>query len=100
MGHVSKIGHVSNIVISTSINSEEKRHQTTRYTSHQVFVGRFEFEFESTYALLSQKNEPKARKPNKMTNSETHKNKKVVIGDNPVQYPDGAMTMDEDCDRG
>ena len=35
-----------------------------------------------------------------MTSSETHKNKKVVIGDDLVQYADGAVTMDEDCDRG
>ena len=35
-----------------------------------------------------------------MTNSETHKNKKVLNRDDPVQYTDGAMTMDEDCARG
>ena len=35
-----------------------------------------------------------------MTSSETQKNKKVIIGDNPVLYPDGAVTMDEDFDRG
>ena len=28
------------------------------------------------------------------------KNKKVIIGDDPALYPDGAVTMDEDCDRG
>ena len=27
-------------------------------------------------------------------------NKKIIIGDDPIQYPDGAVTMDEDCDRG
>ena len=27
-------------------------------------------------------------------------NKKVIIGDDPIQYPDGAVTMDEDCDHG
>ena len=27
-------------------------------------------------------------------------NKKVIIGDDPIQYPDGAVNMDEDCDRG
>ena len=35
-----------------------------------------------------------------MTSSETHINKKVVIRDDPVQNPDGAMTMDEVFDRG
>ena len=35
-----------------------------------------------------------------MTSSETHKNKKVIIGDDPVQSRDGAVTMDEDSDRG
>ena len=35
-----------------------------------------------------------------MTRSETHKNNKVVIEDDQVQYPNGAVTMDEDCDRG
>ena len=36
-----------------------------------------------------------------MTSSETPKIKKVIIGDNPdFQYPDGAVTMDEDCDQG
>ena len=44
--------------------------------------------------LLSRKNYPKAWRPNKMTSSETHKNKKVVIVDDPVQYLDGSMTMD------
>ena len=33
------------------------------------------------YTLLSRKTDPKARRPNKMTSSETHKNKKVIIGD-------------------
>ena len=36
----------------------------------------------------------KARKPNKMTRSRIQK-KKVVIGDDTVHYPDGAMLMDE-----
>ena len=45
---------------------------------------------------LSRKTNPKMRRLNKMTRSETHKNKKVVIRDDPVQYPDGAVTMD--CD--
>ena len=27
-------------------------------------------------------------------------NKKVIIGNYPIQYLDGAVTMDEDCDRG
>ena len=27
-------------------------------------------------------------------------NKKIIIGDDPIQYPDVAVTMDEDCDRG
>ena len=53
--------------------------------------------FKYTFIL---KNRPKARRRNKMTSSETHKNKKVVIGDDPVQYPDGAGTIDEDCDCG
>ena len=35
-----------------------------------------------------------------MTSSETHKNKKVIIEDDQVLYPDGAVTMDEDCDSG
>ena len=51
------------------------------------------------HALILKTN-PKARKLNKMTRSEAHKNKKVIIGDNPVLYPDGAVTMDQDCDRG
>ena len=34
----------------------------------------------------------------KTTSSETHKKKKVIIGDHPVQYPDGAVTMDKDCE--
>ena len=25
--------------------------------------------------------------------------KKIIIGDDPIQYPDGAVTMDKDCDR-
>ena len=32
-----------------------------------------------------------------MTSSETHTNKKIVIGDQTVKYPDSAVTMDEDC---
>ena len=28
-----------------------------------------------------------------------NKNKKIIIEDDPIQYPDGAVTMDEDCDR-
>ena len=43
---------------------------------------------------------PKARRPNKRTRSGTHKNKKVIIRDDPGQYPDGAVTMDKDCDCG
>ena len=27
-------------------------------------------------------------------------NKKIIIGDDPIQDPDGDVTMDEDCDRG
>ena len=27
-------------------------------------------------------------------------NKKIIIGDDPIQYQDGAVTMDEDCDCG
>ena len=27
-------------------------------------------------------------------------NKEIIIGDDPIQYPDGAVTMEEDCDRG
>ena len=27
-------------------------------------------------------------------------NKKIIIGDDPIQNPDGAVTIDEDCDRG
>ena len=34
-----------------------------------------------------------------MASSETDKSKKVVIGEDPVQYLDGAMTMDRTCDR-
>ena len=30
-----------------------------------------------------------------MTRSIKHKNKKVIIGDDPVQYPDGAVTIAE-----
>ena len=26
-------------------------------------------------------------------------NEKIIIGDDPIQYPDGAVTMDEDCDH-
>ena len=52
------------------------------------------------YMLLSRKTNPKAWRPNKMTISETHQNKKVVIGDDPVQYQAGAVTMDKDCDCG
>ena len=37
------------------------------------------------YTLLSRKTDPKARKPNKMTSSAT--NKKIIIGDDPIQYP-------------
>ena len=54
----------------------------------------------NVYTLLSRKTDPKVRRQNKMTSSETHKNKKVIIGDDQVQYPDGAVTMDEDSDRG
>ena len=52
------------------------------------------------YTLLSRKTDSKAQRPNKMTSSETHENKKVIIEDDPVQYLDGAVTMDEDCERG
>ena len=48
------------------------------------------------YTLVSRKTDPKARRPNKMTRSRTHKNKKVIIGDDPpIQYLDGAGTIDE-----
>ena len=47
------------------------------------------------------KTDLKVGRPNKkITRSETHKNKKVVIWDDPVQYMGGAVTMEEDCDRG
>ena len=55
---------------------------------------------ETLIHALSRKTEPKAQRPNKVTSSDTHKNKKVIIGNNPVQYPDGAVTTEEDCDRG
>ena len=42
------------------------------------------------------KNRPKTME----TSSETYENKKVIIGIVPVQYPDGAMSMNEDCDCG
>ena len=48
---------------------------------------------QNLYTLLSQKNDPKSQSPNKMTRSGTYKNKKVIIGDDPVQYPDGAVAM-------
>ena len=50
------------------------------------------------YTLLSRKTDPKAQRPNKMTRSRKHKNKKVIIRDDPVQYPYGYVTMDGDCD--
>ena len=50
------------------------------------------------YTLLSKKTDPKAQRPNKMTKPGTQKIKKVVIWDDPVQYPDGSVTMDEDFD--
>ena len=50
--------------------------------------------------ILSQKTNPKARIPNKMTSSEMHKIKKVIIGDHPVQYLDGYVAMDKDFDSG
>ena len=46
------------------------------------------------HAFIS-KNQPESGRLNKMTSSETH-----IIGDDPVQYPDGAGTMDEDYNRG
>ena len=46
------------------------------------------------HAFIS-KNRPKS--------AETEQNdkfsKKIIIGDDPIQYPNGAVTMDEDCDR-
>ena len=48
------------------------------------------------YTLLSRKTDPKAQLPNKMTRSETQKIKRVLIGDDPVLYPDGAVAMDKD----
>ena len=48
------------------------------------------------HAFIS-KNRPKSAETNKMTSSATKK--KIIMGDDPIQYPDGAVTMDEDCDR-
>ena len=42
--------------------------------------------------LLSRITDPKARKPNKIQGTQKSK---VVIGDVPVRYPDGAMTTDK-----
>ena len=50
------------------------------------------------HTFISKKNDPKERRPNKITSSETHKSKKLIIGDDPVRNPDGAVTMDEHCD--
>ena len=50
------------------------------------------------HAFISKK-QPKSVET-KRTSSETHKNKKVTIGDDQVLYPDGAVTMDEDCEHG
>ena len=47
--------------------------------------------------LLSRKTDPKARNPDKMKHK---KKRKVIIGEDPVLYPDGAVTMDEEFDRG
>ena len=49
------------------------------------------------HAFIS-KNRPKSAETEQ--NDEVLKeNKKIIIGDDPIQYPDGAVTMDEDCDR-
>ena len=53
------------------------------------------------HAFISKKR-PKSAETEQMS-SEVQKHtkiKKVIIRDDPVQYPDGAVTMDEDCDRG
>ena len=50
------------------------------------------------YMLLSRKTDPKARRPNKMTSSEKHKNKKVIIA-GTIQFNTGmviTLTIDED----
>ena len=52
------------------------------------------------YTLLSRKTDPKAWRPNKMKQKVQKQNKKIIIEDNPIQYPDGAVTKGEDCDRG
>ena len=44
--------------------------------------------------FLSKKTDPKEQRPNKMTRSRTHKNKKVIIRDDPAQYQDGAINID------
>ena len=49
----------------------------------------------NVYTLHSRKTDPKAQRQNKMTRSRTYKNKKVIIKDDSVQYPDGSVTIDE-----
>ena len=46
------------------------------------------------HAFIS-KNQPQSAEPNKITRSRTHKKKKVIIEDDPVHYPDGAVTIDK-----
>ena len=45
------------------------------------------------YTLWSKKNDPKARRRNKFTSSETHKK-------NIIRKGSSSMTMDENCDHG
>ena len=56
--------------------------------SHAKCILKFGFE-EQIYTRFYQQNE----------SSETHKNKSLIRGQSS-SIPDGAMTMDEDCDLG
>ena len=48
------------------------------------------------HAFIS-KNRPKSSETEQ---NDKFSNKIKKMGDDPIQYPDGAVTMDEDCDRG
>ena len=49
------------------------------------------------HAFIS-KNRPKSAET-EQNDKFRNKNKKIIIGDDPIQDPDGAVTMDEDWDR-
>ena len=51
------------------------------------------------HAFIS-KSRPKSAETEQNDKFRNTKNKKVIIGDNPVLYLDGAVAMDEDCDCG